>query len=99
MALGEYPLVGRGQARELHFAARKTLIGGIDPMAERKSEAEAKHRAVEARQRESESSFENVAANGGTGGRLASLRLMRIPLCVVWKQMLSRHMATNSSMR
>src|ERR1700737_718373 len=61
MALGEYPLVNLGEARELHFAARKTLAAGIDPMAERKAEAEAKQREAEARQREAQSSFENIA--------------------------------------
>ena len=48
MALGEYPVVSLGQARERHFAARKTLAAGIDPMAKRKMEAEAKQREVEA---------------------------------------------------
>jgi len=61
MALGEYPFVNLGQARELHFAARKTLASGIDPMAERKAEGEAKQREVQARQREAENSFENIA--------------------------------------
>jgi Arm DNA-binding domain len=61
MALGEYPLVNLSQARELHFAARKTLATGVNPMAERKAEADAKLRETEARQREAESSFENVA--------------------------------------
>ena len=61
MALGEYPLVNLSQARELHFAARKTLVTGVDPMAERKAEADAKLRETEARQRETETSFENVA--------------------------------------
>jgi integrase len=61
MALGEYPLLNLGQARELHFTSRKTLAAGIDPMAERKTEAEAKQRESEARQREAESSFENIA--------------------------------------
>ena len=37
MALGEYPLVTLGQARELHLAARKTLASGADPMAARKA--------------------------------------------------------------
>jgi integrase len=61
MALGEYPVVTLGLARELHLAARKTLAAGIDPMAERKVESEAKHREVEARQREAQNSFESVA--------------------------------------
>ena len=61
MALGEYPLVSLKDARDLHFAARKTLAGGIDPMAERKADAEAKQKEVEARQREAENSFEKIA--------------------------------------
>jgi integrase len=61
MALGEYPLVSLSQARELHFAARKALASGIDPMAERKAETEEKQREAEARQREAKNSFENVA--------------------------------------
>jgi hypothetical protein len=61
MALGEYPVVNLGQARELHFESRKTLAAGIDPMAERKAEGEAKQREAEARQREAENSFENIA--------------------------------------
>jgi integrase len=61
MALGEYPLVGLAQARELHLAARKSMVAGTDPMAERKAEGEAKQKEIEARQREAENSFENVA--------------------------------------
>jgi hypothetical protein len=61
MALGEYPLVTLHEARERHFIARKTLAAGIDPMAERKAEADAKQRQAAARQREAENSFENVA--------------------------------------
>jgi hypothetical protein len=30
MAFGEYPLVSLKDVRELHFAARKTLAGGVD---------------------------------------------------------------------
>lgn len=61
MALGEYPLVNLSQARELHLAARKTLATGIDPMAQRRAETDAKQRQAEAQQREAENSFENVA--------------------------------------
>ena len=61
MALGEYPLVGLAQAREIHLAARKSLVAGTDPMASRKAEGEAKQKESEARQREEENSFENVA--------------------------------------
>ncbi len=61
MALGEYPLVTIKGARERHFEARRTLAAGIDPMAERKAETEARQREAEARQREAENSFQNVA--------------------------------------
>jgi len=61
MALGEYPLITLKEARERHSEARKALAGGIDPMAERKAEGEAKQKESEARQREEENSFENVA--------------------------------------
>ena len=61
MALGEYPLIGLAQARELHVVARKSLIAGTDPMAERKAEGEAKQKEADDRQREAEHSFENVA--------------------------------------
>jgi integrase len=61
MALGEYPLVSLKEARERHSEARKALANGIDPMAERKAEGEAKQKEAEARQREAENSFENVA--------------------------------------
>ena len=48
--------------RELHLAARKTLATGVDPMAEREAEADAKQRQAEAQQREAGgNSFENVA--------------------------------------
>ena len=61
MALGEYPLVTLKEARERQFESRKTLTAGIDPMAERKAEAEAKQSEVEKRQREAERSFERIA--------------------------------------
>ena len=61
MALGEYPLVTLKEARERHFAARQKLAADIDPMMERKAEAETRHRETEARQRESENSFEKIA--------------------------------------
>jgi hypothetical protein len=61
MTFGEYPLVGPKDARELHFAAKKLLATGINPMAERKAEAEAKQQEAQAHQREADSSFEKVA--------------------------------------
>jgi len=61
MALGEYPLITLKEARERHSEARKALANGIDPMAERKAEGEAKQKESDARQREEENSFENVA--------------------------------------
>ncbi len=61
MALGEYPLISLKEARERQAEVRKALANGFDPMAERKAQGEAKQKEVEARQREAENSFENVA--------------------------------------
>jgi Arm DNA-binding domain len=61
MWLGEYPGVGLKEARERLSEARKRWSSGIDPLAERKAEAEAKQNEVRERQREAESSFESVA--------------------------------------
>ncbi|MGD0941213.1 MAG: Arm DNA-binding domain-containing protein [Terracidiphilus sp.] len=61
MALGEYPIVNLAEARERHFAARKKLANGIDPMVERKTEAETRQRETEERQHEAENSFEKIA--------------------------------------
>jgi hypothetical protein len=61
MHFGEYPRVTLKDARELHFAARKLLGTGINPVAERKAEAETKQMAVVAEQRQAENSFEKVA--------------------------------------
>ena len=61
MALGEYPVVNLAQARERQLAARKTLDFDLDPMAERKAEAEIRQREAEVRQRQAENSFENIA--------------------------------------
>ncbi len=61
MALGSYPLIGLSHARDLHFAGRKVLALGIDPMAERRAESGTKQREDETRQRNIENSFESVA--------------------------------------
>lgn len=61
MALGEYPIVNLAEARESRFAARKKVAAGIDPIAERKAEAESRKREAEAEQREAENSFEKIA--------------------------------------
>lgn len=61
MAFGEFPLVTLKEARDLHHEARKVLLAGTDPMAERKAESEAKLQAVQERLREADNSFENVA--------------------------------------
>jgi len=61
MSFGEHPIVGLKDARELHFAARKLLAAGINPMGERKAEAEAKREEVKAVQREADSSFEKIS--------------------------------------
>ena len=42
MTFGEYPVVGPKEARELHFATKKILATGVNPIAERKAETEAK---------------------------------------------------------
>lgn len=61
MTFGEYPLVGPKDARELHHVAKKLLATGVNPMAERKAEAEAKQKEAKAVQRDADSSFEKVA--------------------------------------
>jgi hypothetical protein len=61
MSFGEYQFVTLQDARELQYAKRKTLAAGVDPMAKRKAEAEAKQTAVQAEQREAENSFEKIA--------------------------------------
>jgi hypothetical protein len=86
-------------ARELHLAAKKLLGTGISPMAERKAEAEAKHEEAKALQREAESSFENVAVNGGSGGLLVSRHVMRIPPYAAWKLTYSPRLVTRSLTR
>jgi integrase len=61
MTFGEYPLIGPKDARELHYAAKKLLASGVNPMAERKADAEAKEQVAKEIQREGDSSFESVA--------------------------------------
>ncbi|MGA9671394.1 MAG: tyrosine-type recombinase/integrase, partial [Terracidiphilus sp.] len=61
MALGEYPTVNLAEARERHFAARKKLAAGIDPIVERKAKAATRQREEKERERETENSFEKVA--------------------------------------
>jgi hypothetical protein len=61
MHFGEYPLLTLKDARDLHFAAKKLLASGVNPMAERKAEAEAKQQEAKALERKADSSFENVA--------------------------------------
>jgi hypothetical protein len=62
MSFGQHPLVTFRDARERHFAAKKLLATGINPMAERRAEAEAKRQEAKALQREVSNSFENVAS-------------------------------------
>jgi hypothetical protein len=78
MALGEYPLVNLGEARELHFAARKTLAAGIDPMAERKAEARPNRGKPKRDCGKLNVASRMSPANGGNGGPLANLRVTRI---------------------
>ena len=73
MTFGEYPLVGPKDARELHFAAKKLLASGVNPMAERKAEAEAKQQEAKALERDADSSFEKTVRKWWEGGRSANL--------------------------
>lgn len=66
MALGAYPLVSLKEARERHSEARKALANGIDPMAERKAEGEAKQKEAEARQREARTALRTSPVSGGS---------------------------------
>jgi integrase len=61
MALGEYPIVTLAEARDGHVAGRKKLAAGIDPVLERKAEAENRKRETQEREREAENSFEKTA--------------------------------------
>jgi integrase len=61
MHFGEYPLLALKDARDLHFSAKKLLASGVNPMAERKAEAEAKQQEAKALERKADSSFEKVA--------------------------------------
>ena len=61
MSFGEYPHVGFKDARELHFAAKKLLASGVNPMAERRAEAEAKQQEAKALKRDADGSFEKTA--------------------------------------
>lgn len=73
------------QVREQRFAARRKLTAGTDPVPERKAIAEAKHRENEARERENENSFENIARKCGNGGLRASLRITPITSYGAWR--------------
>ena len=99
MALGEYPLVTLKEARERHFAARKTLAAGIDPMAERKAEAEAKQREAEARQREAENSFENIARKWWEWWSVGKSPRHADTSCGVWRRTSFPRLVTNSLTR
>jgi integrase len=54
MSFGQYPEVSLADARDKHGAARKLLVSGIDPMAQRKAEKKAVKAA-------SENSFQTIA--------------------------------------
>jgi hypothetical protein len=89
--------VSLAQARDRHFAARKILASGIDPMAKRKAEAEAKQREVEAQEREAENSFERVARKWWDWWVTGKSNPILITSCGVWKQTFFRRSATNPS--
>ena len=96
MAIGEYPIVRLAQARERRFAEYKKLDAGIDPMAERKAEAESRQREAEALQRQAESSFENIARKWWEWCLSASLPAMPITFCGAWKPTYFRPLDTSS---
>jgi hypothetical protein len=56
-----YHVITLKDAHDLHFAAKKLLATGVNPMAARKAEAEAKQQVAKAIQREVDSSFEKIA--------------------------------------
>jgi integrase len=61
MALGEYPVVTLAEARDLHFAGRKLLASGVNPVEKRKAVVEATQEAAAAAAREVENTFEKIA--------------------------------------
>jgi integrase len=61
LSLGQYPVVGLAEAREGCLAARRQVKAGIDPMVERKAEAEAKLSEAKLPERKAANSFESVA--------------------------------------
>ena len=85
MHFGEYPRVTLKDARELHFAARKLLGTGINPVADRKAEVESKQMAVKAEQRQADNSLRRSLADGGVGGPLTSLRGTPKPFSGAWR--------------
>ena len=60
---GEYPLVSSQGSTRSSLCSRKKLAAGIDPMAERKAEAESQAAGSRSTEREAENSFEKVARN------------------------------------
>ena len=46
MSFGAYPLVSLSAARDAHDCGRKTLAGGVDPMAEKKAVTEAQNQST-----------------------------------------------------
>ncbi len=96
MALGEYPVVNLAQTRERQVVARKKLAVDLDPMAERKAEAETRQREADVRQRQAENSFENMARKCGNGGLLASLRVTLTTCCGAWKRTSSQRWVTST---
>jgi integrase len=61
MTFGDYPHVAPKDARDLHFAAKKLLAAGTNPMSERKAETEAKQQQAKDVQRVADTSLEKVA--------------------------------------
>jgi hypothetical protein len=97
MALEDYPLVTLKEARERHLAARQKLAAGIDPMMERKAEADTRHRNRKHGCGRLRAALRRSLAAGGSDGQSASLRAIPTTFGCAWKPTSSRPSVTNSS--
>ena len=75
MAFGSYPLISLADARAAHTAARAQLLGGTDPMAERKAEkgaeSEFRRAALAEANRDVVNSFREIAWQWFENGKKA----------------------------
>jgi hypothetical protein len=98
MALGEYPIVSLGQARERQFAERKKLEAGIDPMAERRAEPRRNLGSEQQRRcsAKPKAALRRSPGSGGNGGPSANHHAIRIMFCGAWKPTYFRLLDTSS---